>query len=172
MQDFSAGVQGERNKDLNNTGPLKQKKGSWNPDILMAYWTSCRISPGDCENTKTSSQLPAEITQSAQTNTVVQSRSVTSSRRLTQIRIKTWPSTPALPQHSAKVPCYHGEKAKARASHCWAPSSGVSRTPSQRSDVTGASHRGHQSAACLLWPPQTLKQIEMEGERGGRGRGD
>lgn len=42
----------------------------------MAYWTSCRISPGDCENTKTSSQLPAEITQSAQTNTVVQSRDI------------------------------------------------------------------------------------------------
>lgn len=42
----------------------------------MAYWTSCRISPGDCEKTKTSSQLPAEITQSAQTNTVVQSRNI------------------------------------------------------------------------------------------------
>lgn len=69
--------------------------------------------------------------------------------------------------HSKKVLCYHGDKAKARASHCRALSSGVSNTPSQRSDVSEVSRSGHHSPGCCLWPQQTLKQIEM-GEKGER----
>lgn len=58
-----------------------------------------------------------------------------------------------------KVLCYHSDRAKARASHCWAVSSRVRHTTSQRSDVTQVSRWGHHSPAFSLWP-QTLKQIE------------
>lgn len=72
------------------------------------------------------------------------------------------------PTTPKKVLCCHGDQAKARASHCWARSSGVSNTPSQRSDVSEASHLGHHLPGCCLWPQQTLKQIEM-GEKGEKG---
>lgn len=80
---------------------------------------------------------------------VASSKCWRASRRWTQIRIKTWPPRPRPPPNSEGFPCYHGEKGEARAFHCLVPSSGVSGTPSQRSDVmVGAAGRGHQSAAC------------------------
>lgn len=77
---------------------------------------------------KTPSQLPAEITQSAQSICVI---SVWDNRQQTvntdQDKEQALTLTP-LPLQ--KVLCYHGDKAKARASYCWALSSGVSHTPS------------------------------------------
>lgn len=135
---------------------------------------------------KAPSQLPAEITQSAQglptraqsltlILTVLRWVCVLSTRVNWQQMVNTDQDKdqaltlpPPLPTVSKKVLCYHGDTAKARASHCWAESSRVIRTPSQRSDVTQASHSGHHSPAFSLWPGQALKQIERLG-KGGEG---
>lgn len=139
--------------------------------FFKAYQTNCRISPGDCENIKHHHSCLQRLPSQPNTHAVLWCVHVISIRVNWQQTVNTdrdkgralTRTPPPLPLQ--KVLCYHGDKAKARASHCWAPSFGVSRTPSQRSDVTQASHLGHHSPAFHLWPQQTLKQIEM-GERG------
>lgn len=162
---FNLGVKNKKGMENQcNIGPRKQGDQKQNSDILNDRYTKITANMGMLDQLQnlsrwlweyeSSSQLPAEITPSAQANEtwsrrVASSKCRRASRRWTQIRIKTWPLKPRPPPHSEGFPCYHGERGEARASHCWAPSSGVSRTPSQRSDVTvGAAGRGHQSAAC------------------------
>lgn len=145
---------------------------------IRAYWTSCRISPGDCENTKhlhsCLQRLHRQPKQTRRDPNAWRPPSVgvgdgQQTVNTDQDKDLTPKPRPPPSGHPAlgKVPCYHGERAEARASHCWAPSSGVSRTHPVRGQMSrwGAAGRGHQSAACH---PLTSANTETNWDGGRR----